>query len=151
MSEPSYNKAWWANALWRVVHLYARLFPKSPKRADVDSAVRFYTDTVPRVMPCPECRTNYRDEIAGVRAAALGGQNALFEWTVNLHNRVNRRLHKPEMTLVEANAFYSHPGGDALTSPPPPWWLVIVLVVFVVLFAGGVIALVWQRTNQKSQ
>jgi len=139
---PTYDRAWWGNALWRVMHLFAKLFPEQPVRRDVEAAIRFYTEQVPRMMPCDECRGHYNGETAGVPAAARAGRAAMFEWTVDLHNRVNRRLGKPEMTLAEADALYSDPGRNAPT-PAPPWWAFIVMVAFVLLLAGGLVGLAW--------
>lgn len=139
---PSYDRAWWANPLWRVMHLYAKLFPKKPSRKDVEAAIAFYTDQVLRIMPCDECQGHYSGELAGVPAAARGGQDALFKWTVDLHNRVNVRLGKPTMTLEAASALYSDPGRNAPT-PSPPWWAFIVMVTFVLLLAGGLVGAVW--------
>lgn len=53
-------------------------------------------------LPCGECRKEW-----GAIVAESPPTGDLFEWSVDAHNRVNRRLGKPELTVADALAIWN--------------------------------------------
>lgn len=50
-------------------------------------------------LPCGECKQFYMEQLTTNPPLHV---STYFEWTVNLHNAVNRKLGKPEMDVEEA-------------------------------------------------
>jgi hypothetical protein len=88
MTAPAPNP--WANgrgaALWGFLHC----------ATDADQA---WLDRFAAMIPCGECRAHFTGLLLKVPPAFGAGW---FEWTVEIHNAVNRRLGKPAMGLGEA-------------------------------------------------
>jgi hypothetical protein len=100
----------WGPALWRAIHFIALGYPSVPTEADAVSYRAFF-ESLDKVIPCAVCASNYRrhmDEIP-IDGYLLGvgrgsGGKTLFEWTVELHNVVDRELGKagPDWTPARA-------------------------------------------------
>jgi hypothetical protein len=52
-------------------------------------------------LPCGVCRQHWREMLAD-----LPPQPDFFAWSVAIHNGVNRKLGKPELTLTQAAAIW---------------------------------------------
>lgn len=67
----------------------------------------FFT-TMPFILPCGSCGQHFY-EVLQVDPVenALTSQKSLFEWSVRVHNTVNRRLQKPEVSLDDALRHWS--------------------------------------------
>lgn len=46
--------------------------------------------------PCPTCKETYKKYIDKLDGLDMKQPMVLFEWSVDLHNEVNRKLNKPE-------------------------------------------------------
>lgn len=147
----------WGPPFWRTIHYVAMAY--DPGRVQVEQ-VRAWFQSLPHVLPCPECARHLK------RAMAAGGpyyphdavfrdRTTLFEYTVELHNSVNRRLGKPQLDVRAAREalltvppsqhrnHHGPPGGVGGGDPPSmlqPWHAVLVMVTLIgVLVAFGVV------------
>ena len=82
------------------------------------------------VIPCLSCREHFEQVLVD---NPVPDAEDLFNWSVDLHNIVNRRLGKPEVSYEAALAnIVSH--GDAVSTKFDFKIAVIVLLLFVILF-----------------
>jgi hypothetical protein len=81
-------------ALWREFHA-------APRKG----FLAFLSAFIPRV-PCGDCREGFAKLVAE-NPPPLDTDESLFAWTVAMHNAVNRKLGKPEMTVEEARRIHS--------------------------------------------
>ena len=100
----------WGEDMWRCIHVVALGYPLSGADADETSRASyraFYT-CLRDVLPCSHCRDEYGQLLAAydIDAALAGGKEALFQWTVDVHNAVARRLGKTEMTPLFVRRSY---------------------------------------------
>lgn len=58
------------------------------------------------LLPCKKCLRHYRTVLAEYPVDSV---TLPFEWSVVVHNAVNKRLGKPVMTVDQARAFWSTP------------------------------------------
>lgn len=80
----------WGEDAWRFMHVVALGFPEKPTDKDrADYKNFFYSLT--RVLPCVRCRDGY-DDIFRRIPINTESTDALFQWTVDVHNAVNRKL-----------------------------------------------------------
>ena len=88
----------WGPSMWFMVHLIAATYPDNPSAADKASYAAFFK-SLQNVLPCPGCAKGYQTIISTeptkLNARVFGSREALFKWTVDVHNRVNAKLKKP--------------------------------------------------------
>lgn len=109
----------WGPYYWGTMHLTALHGPQE----DLATLVELYT----RIMPCPECKTHWTEYLQGHPV-----QGDSFNWTVDAHNDVNKRLGKPIMDYETAKNLWTLRSNYAsLPSSHFPIWI---LILFVFLF-----------------
>ena len=95
-SNGGFTPTTWGPGLWKVMHLAALVYPVRPTEADRRATKSFFL-SLQFVIPCWGCRQGYIDLLHGklqLTDAALRSRDALFRWTVALHNAVNAKLGK---------------------------------------------------------
>lgn len=106
--------------LWRSLHAITFAYPETATTEQSQNAVAFFDALVP-LFPCDKCRPHLAAELQRhpVKDVA-GGRDAFARWLVDLHNRVNARLGKPQWTFEAAAAEYSALGcgGDCSAENP---------------------------------
>ena len=98
----------WGKHLWASIHYIALGYPDSPSDSESKSYEAFFNNLY-KVLPCKSCSNHLRETLAKqhpLTSKDLVNKDALFKWTVDLHNVVNTRLKKPTMSLDEATLTY---------------------------------------------
>lgn len=92
----------WGPLFWMTIHIVALGYPKKPTYGDKKAAKEFF-ESLQYLLPCSECRGHFRELLVkNPITPHLDRRDDLFKYTVMLHNDVNKRLGKPQMTEVEA-------------------------------------------------
>ena len=92
----------WGPPMWRFLHLAALGYPEEAAPEDAERYARFF-EALGGVLPCPSCAANYQTHLAQLPVRPfLGGRDALFDWTVRLHNMVNAESGKSPVTVEQA-------------------------------------------------
>lgn len=106
----------WGPFFWHTMHLVALGYSNQPTYAEKRAAKEFY-ESFTHLIPCPICKLHYTDHLKNNPITpSLDNRQDLFQWTVNIHNLVNKDLGKPEYTDTDAIAFY-HRLGEMGRSP----------------------------------
>lgn len=88
----------WGPSMWFMVHLVAATFPEKPTPADRAQYAAFF-HSLQHVLPCYGCRKGYETiintEPTKLTTRTFASRQALFKWTVDVHNRVSAKLGKP--------------------------------------------------------
>jgi hypothetical protein len=88
--------------MWKTIHLVALGAPAVFDASHVATYKAFYTQLA-FVIPCDTCKEHFIQTLHDNPIdESLSGSEALFAWTVRVHNVVNKRLGKPEMSLENA-------------------------------------------------
>jgi hypothetical protein len=97
----------WGPSLWASIHLICLGAPEVFKGEQL--SYRKFFDALPYVIPCDKCRQHLIENLEKhpMDVSAMSGGKALFAWSVELHNIVNRSLGKPVMSLEDALAKWS--------------------------------------------
>jgi len=97
----------WGPHLWIGLHYIALGYPETPSISDKMN-YKFFFENLDKVLPCGKCADHYKENANTVPVDNyLETPAKLFEWTVLMHNAVNKILGKPSMTLDEAKTIYS--------------------------------------------
>jgi len=106
----------WGPFFWHTMHLVALGYPVKPTYAEKRAAKEFF-ESFTHLIPCPICKLHYADHIKqNPITPSLDTKKDLFQWTVKIHNLVNKDLNKPEYSDTDAIAFY-HRLGELGRSP----------------------------------
>ena len=99
----------WGPHIWRSIHYIALGYVPSDDNREIYKA--FYT-TLWRLLPCAMCARHYQSNLLKVPdiSTCLDSKDALFGWTVELHNVVNASLNKRRMSLRRARDIYDADG-----------------------------------------
>ena len=106
----------WGPIFWMTIHITALGYSAKPTYAEKRAAKEFY-ESLQFLLPCPVCREHYAQHIAEKPISPfLDSRDALFKWTVELHNKVNEKLGKPKLTEGEA-LYYIRRLGERKRNP----------------------------------
>jgi hypothetical protein len=96
----------WGPPAWKFLHSVPTNYPLNPTTQDKEQYKLFF-EQLCYVLPCIDCCFNYQKELKLNNIDdALESREKLFKWVVDLHNSVNKRLNKKEMSLEKAKAIY---------------------------------------------
>jgi hypothetical protein len=100
----------WGPFFWHTMHLVALGYPVEPTYAEKQAAKQFY-ESFTQLIPCPICKVHYTDNLKEMPITpSLDSRKDLFRWTVDMHNKVNKQLNKPEYTEQQAITYYMRLG-----------------------------------------
>ncbi len=100
----------WGPIFWMTIHIVALGYSEKPSYSEKKSAKEFY-EGLQHLLPCPTCREHYREHLKNNPITpSLDNRRDLFKWTVNIHNSVNKKLGKPQVSEEEALAFMARLG-----------------------------------------
>lgn len=96
----------WGKYFWSCMHIAALGYPNEPTFEDQVNYTAFYR-TIGKVLPCKKCTVNYERHFSSLPIEPhLGDRRALFNWTVYLHNTVNKELGKALWNTDYAYSYY---------------------------------------------
>ncbi len=108
----------WGPIFWSTFHLVSMAYPDTPTYPEKRAAKEFF-NSMTHLLPCPVCREHYREILAAMPVDSwLDDRKSLTEWVWTLHNRVNTRLGKPEITQAEFMERYKEMAERGLPIPP---------------------------------
>lgn len=100
----------WGPFFWHTIHIVALGYPKNPTYTDKKCAKEFY-ESLAFLLPCGICRQHYAEHLAqNPLTPFLDSRTDLLKWTIDIHNKVNKMLGKPEWTQPEVIAYYERLG-----------------------------------------
>jgi hypothetical protein len=97
----------WGRYLWTSIHVIALGYPDNPSEQDKKDFKEFFANLW-KTIPCQRCAENYKKHLNELPIDnALESNTTLFKWTVDLHNIVNKELHKPIITITQAEQLFA--------------------------------------------
>lgn len=86
----------WGPAGWTFIHFVALGYPMVPTQEDKDKYRNFFI-SIKDVLPCKLCALHYSEnlDLFPLDDDILSSQGKLFNWTVDIHNEVNKKNNKP--------------------------------------------------------
>ena len=94
--------------LWFMIHTIAINYPDNPTYQDKRSHEEFY-NSLKYVIPCEKCRVHYTQRLKRMPIINhLDNSDALFRYTIDLHNQVNKSLNKKIYSYEEVMKIYKN-------------------------------------------
>jgi hypothetical protein len=94
----------WGAHLWFFLHTLSFNYPESPTFKNKVDLNDFY-NSLKNILPCELCRTHYIQNLER-HPPDLSNRNSLVKWTIDLHNKVNVQIGKPEYSYEKAINLY---------------------------------------------
>ena len=108
----------WGPMFWATFHIDSLGYSDEPTYSEKRAAKEFF-NAVPFVLPCAVCRDHFTEVLKGLPVETwLDNRKSLTEWVWMVHNRVNARLGKSEITQAEFYKRYNEMAERALPIPP---------------------------------
>ena len=86
----------WGKEGWRFIHFVAITYDPSKK----EEFFNFFQN-LPKILPCPVCGKHFKENMAKMPPRWESNQT-LFEWTIDMHNLVNKENGKKIYTYDQA-------------------------------------------------
>lgn len=123
----------WGSHFWNTIHFVALGLPHNPEASDKQAYKSFYTNLV-HIIPCQECADHLRENFSKLPNIDdyLNSPRELFNWTVQLHNVVNKMLGRREWSQSYAYYYYKNPFFNFWKFVEYPlrfWWLIILIII----------------------
>ena len=141
----------WGPIFWTTMHIVTLGYPASPSAEEKAGAAAFF-NSLRTMIPCPICREHYGAFLAESPVeAATHSRDALVFWAFALHNKVNDRLGKRQISWEE---FITHmralsaSGHTRLPSRCGPSPILSLLVGGAALFGIGAAAYILFRQGR---
>jgi hypothetical protein len=102
------NPAFWGPQLWLYLHTAAACYPLYPNEQEINDMVA-WIKTLPVTLPCDSCKMHFKEYIEQNEdqlKTICSSQTALFQFFVDIHNKVNNRNGKRSITYEEARQMY---------------------------------------------
>ena len=134
--------------MWKTLHFVALGAPDvfDEKQKVVYKA--FYSH-IPSIIPCASCGEHFIETMNAIPIEpALTGSKALFEWTVDVHNAVNKRLGKPIVSVSEARGMLMRTSNDTMTIGKKKYATIGISFV-VTLLLMGIVVYALRAKNQR--
>lgn len=102
------NTSVWGSSAWRLMHSVTFTYPKNPSVVDKQHYKQFF-ESLCYVLPCQNCCFNFQKELNTFDLdSALQSRETLSRWLFDLHNSVNERLGKKQLTYDEVEIIYNN-------------------------------------------
>lgn len=112
---------------WGTLHL-ACLYSSNP------GATKALVESYLGTLPCPACRIHFSQVLQELPFPTDGTRSDIFMWSVKVHNYVNVRLGKPQVSFEEALEIWSSGCEEDETIFDAKFWMMLVVLVGLVLF-----------------
>ena len=99
------NPTVWGSRAWRKFHGKALYYVDMPSAQERYETKTFYEREFYKDIQCETCRTSYNQFIRQ-HPIRLNSRMELFNWTIDIHNMVNKKLNKKQLTYGEAYAIW---------------------------------------------
>lgn len=92
----------WGPYLWGFIHTITIIDFDCEQNQKHNSNVLDVLNGLQNCIPCLKCKTKYIKQLELLQDVNLDERMVLFRWSVDLHNEVNKKLNKEEMSYEKA-------------------------------------------------
>lgn len=108
----------WGPLFWSTMHIVSLGYPDEPSYSEKRAAKEWF-NALPHLLPCSICRDHFREVIGALPVETwLDNRKSLIEWVWMVHNKVNEKLGKAQITQEEFYKRYREMADRGLPIPP---------------------------------
>ena len=121
----------WGPSTWHFLHTVAYSYPSNPTQNDINNYFNFY-NKIQYILPCSRCREGYSNLIKEY-PIKLDSKDNLIYWLINIHNKVNQKLNKPEKEYNDMLEFIQTPLVKKPTINNEYLYIIIIILLILLL------------------
>jgi len=87
----------WVTQAWDFLHAVTIAYPEKDPTDSQKREMKLFFESLGPVLPCVSCSKHFASMLES-NPIQLQNRESLSKWLVMVHNKVNVRLHKPEMS-----------------------------------------------------
>lgn len=95
-----FNTLQWGRQGWHFIHAVALGYSNDPT-AEEKKAASDFIKSLTIILPCPICANNFKEKVEK-NPPRLDTAKDFFEWTVDIHNEVNKENGKEQISYEQA-------------------------------------------------
>lgn len=99
---PLRSKHHWGSHLWGFLHTITIVDYNNKDNKKTNEHILNILYSITNILPCPTCATGYKNFLERLTYLDLSQPMGLFYWSVDLHNYVNSKLNKQQLTYDQA-------------------------------------------------
>tara|TARA_B110000459_G_C16480199_1_gene433890 strand:+ start:195 stop:650 length:456 start_codon:yes stop_codon:yes gene_type:complete len=139
----------WGKFGWGFIHNVALGYSVDLTYMKKEQYRKFF-EVIGDVLPCLDCQDHYKEMIANYQPILIDKQS-LFKWTVDIHNKVNERINKKQITLDEAYNIWTKPNIIEKKELPTDNKLYYLLLIFFLTLLVCVLIILYFYRPENSQ
>jgi hypothetical protein len=93
------QKYHWGPYLWSFIHI---ITISNANNLEYNTHVKNILESLTNIIPCPTCVQTYKEHLTLLNEKDLSKPMVLFYWSIDLHNLVNCKLNKKQLSYDEA-------------------------------------------------
>ena len=114
---PLYDVRRWGPSMWHAFHITALIKDMKMENQNVQKESEAWIRALPSVLPCPTCSAHLAELYRKMPLPKPEKDTfKVFQWSVDIHNAVNKRLNKPNVSFEEAAKLYFDKGTNPCTN-----------------------------------
>tara|TARA_R110002050_G_scaffold49494_1_gene114999 strand:+ start:38 stop:472 length:435 start_codon:yes stop_codon:yes gene_type:complete len=123
----------WGPKLWFIMHTFALSYSINPTDGEKAAMAEFFNN-LKYTIPCNKCRIHYTAHLSkNPIENHLDNRDALFKFTVDIHNEVNKTIGKRIFSYEEALDLYrAHYSNEKPASSNGLIYCVIVIFILII-------------------
>lgn len=128
----------WGPSAWFFLHCISVEYPNNPTNDDKQNMSTFIY-SLGNVLPCEKCRNNYKLHLQEnpLTDKALGSNEGMTQWFIDLHNAVNKSTNKKVLTINEAFTDLSQNINKRKNNSMTVINIVIIIIIVAVILVGA--------------
>jgi|UniRef100_A0A6C0F780 hypothetical protein len=121
----------WGEHAWIFLHTITLNYPEEPTFSDKYN-YKILFESLKDTLPCPTCREHYKENIT-LYPIDLSSREALVKWLIKIHNLVNEKNGKRNLSYEEVIDYYK-----SLYNPTFKYnnyiKAILVLIILIIIF-----------------
>jgi hypothetical protein len=98
----------WGNILWNYIHNICVIdLDTREENARESKKIIKILKNIKNVIPCLICKKEWQKNLLSLNEVDIYQSLSLFHWSWEIHNNINKRLHKPLITYENALSIYT--------------------------------------------
>jgi hypothetical protein len=94
------SPSYWGREAWHFIHYVTLNYPEQPTEQDKKNYLDFL-NVLPFVLPCPICGIHFVENMKNI-PPRMDSMKEFFEWSVDMHNEVNKVNNTKVLSYQEA-------------------------------------------------
>ena len=124
----------WGPCGWKFLHYISLGYPENPTENDKQN-YKYFFNNLYKVLPCEKCSINYQKNIYDHPINNhLNNRVSLFNWVIDIHNKVNQELNKKQFNYQQAKDLYNKINDNSYSITDYCYKLIVLIIILIFIY-----------------